>query len=90
MEQPPQLLLEFRPQVNQPIAAGEEGEPSLTRRVSCRGGVWRDRRRVLDQKRYSGATGAAPSLRQERSLQFLVTEVCGVLIRDLPLGKRLV
>jgi hypothetical protein len=29
-----------------------------------------------------------PGFRQERSLQFLVTEVCGILVRDLPLGKR--
>jgi len=30
-----------------------------------------------------------PSFRQERALQFLVTEVCGVLVQDTPLGKRL-
>src|SRR5262249_7792150 len=29
------------------------------------------------------------SFRQERSLQVLVTEGCGVLIQDTPLGKRL-
>ena len=37
-----------------------------------------------------GPQGLLPSFRQERSLQCLVTEVCGVLIKDLPLGKRLV
>jgi hypothetical protein len=37
-----------------------------------------------------GPQGPLPSFREERSLQYLVTEVCGVLIEDLPLGKRLV
>jgi hypothetical protein len=37
-----------------------------------------------------GPQGPLPSFRQERSLQYLVTEVCGVLIKDLPLRKRLV
>jgi len=31
-----------------------------------------------------------PGFHQEISLQFLVTEVGGVLVQDLPLGKRLV
>jgi hypothetical protein len=34
-----------------------------------------------------GPQGLLPSFRQERSLQCLVTEVCGVLIQDLPLGN---
>jgi len=37
-----------------------------------------------------GPQGPLLSFRQERSLQFLVTEVCGILVRELPLGKRLV
>jgi hypothetical protein len=37
-----------------------------------------------------GPQGPLPSFRQERSLQYLVAEVCGILIQDLPLGKRLV
>jgi len=37
-----------------------------------------------------GPQGPLPSFRQERSLQYLVTEVCGVLIKNLLLGKRLV
>ena len=37
-----------------------------------------------------GAQGPLSSFRQERSLPYLVAEVCGVLIKDLPLGKRLV
>jgi hypothetical protein len=37
-----------------------------------------------------GPQGPLPSFRQERSLQYLVTEVCGVLIKDPPLDKRLV
>jgi hypothetical protein len=37
-----------------------------------------------------GPQGPLPIFRQERSLQYLVAEVCGVLIKDLPLGKRLV
>ena len=37
-----------------------------------------------------GPQGPLLSFRQERSLQYPVTEVCGVLIKDLPLGKRLV
>ena len=37
-----------------------------------------------------GPQGSLPSFRQERSLQCLVTELCGVLIQDLPLSKRLV
>jgi hypothetical protein len=35
-----------------------------------------------------GPQGPLPSFREERSLQYLVTEVCGVLREDLPLGKR--
>jgi len=37
-----------------------------------------------------GPQGSLLSFRRERSLQYLVTEVCGVLKKDLPLGKRLV
>ena len=31
-----------------------------------------------------------PGFRQEGSLQVLVTEACCVLVKDMPLGKRLV
>jgi len=35
-----------------------------------------------------GPQGPLLSFRQERSLQFLVTEVRGILVQDLPFGKR--
>jgi hypothetical protein len=35
-----------------------------------------------------GPQGPLLSFCQEPSLQFLVTEVCSILIQDLPLGKR--
>src|SRR5437899_749328 len=31
-----------------------------------------------------------PGFRQEGSLQVLVTDTCGILVKDMPLGKRLV
>ena len=31
-----------------------------------------------------------PGFRQEGSLQVLVTDACGVLVKDMPLSKRLV
>ena len=34
-----------------------------------------------------GPQGPLPSFRQERSLQFLVTEAWGVLVQDTPLSK---